>query len=83
MGMKQITATEANRRFSKVLSEVCKGEEYVVTSRGTPVARITPVVAEKERPAEARKKLFERLDSQEPMNIPVTWRRDDIYEDDF
>ena len=81
--MKQISATNANRLFSKLLSEVSKGEEYVVTSRGKPVARITPVDAEKERRKEGIARLLERLDRQKPLNIPITWSRDDIYEDDF
>ena len=37
-----ITATEANRDFSRVFREVAAGESYVVTARGQPLVRMTP-----------------------------------------
>jgi prevent-host-death family protein len=36
----EITAREANHNFSKLLREVERGAEYVVTRNGVPVARI-------------------------------------------
>lgn len=39
---KIITATEANRDFSRLLNQVATGESFVVTSHGKPVARLTP-----------------------------------------
>lgn len=42
--LREITAREANQRFSAVLGEVERGAEgFVVTKRGRPVARILPV----------------------------------------
>ena len=38
-----ISASEANQRFSELLREVQEGESFVVTSRGRPVAKVTPV----------------------------------------
>ena len=38
-----ISATDANREFSRVLNEVAAGETYVVTSHGKPVVRLVPV----------------------------------------
>jgi prevent-host-death family protein len=80
--MKQITATEANRMFSKLLNEVSKGEEFVVTSHGKPVARVTPVGREEAERARWRAKLIARLRSQKPRKSPVKWTRDELYERD-
>ena len=40
---RSISATDANREFSRVLNEVANGETYVVTSHGKPLARLTPL----------------------------------------
>lgn len=37
-----ITATEANRDFSRIFREVASGESYIVTARGKPLVRIAP-----------------------------------------
>lgn len=44
---RSISATDANREFSRVLNEVANGETYVVTSHGKPLVRLTPI----EKPA--------------------------------
>jgi prevent-host-death family protein len=46
--MKQVSAREANQRFSKLLAEVAAGQEVVITRRGKPVARLSPVSAAKD-----------------------------------
>jgi prevent-host-death family protein len=81
--MKTISASEANRKFSTVLGKVTAGEEYIVTSRGRPVAKIVPFSIEEEKRRKARKALLERLDRQEPQNLEIDWTRDDIHERDF
>ena len=40
-----ITATEANRDFSRIFREVAAGGSYVVTARGKPLVRIEPANA--------------------------------------
>ena len=40
--MKTITAREANHGFSDLLAQVERGEEVLITKRGTPVAIISP-----------------------------------------
>lgn len=73
-----ISASDANQRFSELLRQVQEGESFVVTSRGRPVAKVTPV---------------DRLDRQGPAidallhfvsNLPRRraegWRREDLYE---
>lgn len=77
-----ITATEANREFSRVFNEVANGETYVVTARGKPVIRMVPVVLDEADRAEKNRKLKALLDrlAKEPVrNLgPIT--RDDGYE---
>lgn len=46
--MKQVSAREANQRFSKLLAEVADGQEVVITRRGKPVARLSPVSTTKD-----------------------------------
>lgn len=84
--MKTISAADANRHFSKLLRDVKAGETVIVTSRGEPVARIEPARpedCEKARREAAFAKLMARLRSQPAMNIPITWTRDELYDDDF
>jgi prevent-host-death family protein len=81
--MKQISATEANRNFSRLLSAAAKGQETLITSRGKPIAKLSPVSAEIEKRRAARKKLLARLDRQKPRGLKIDWTREDIYERDF
>jgi prevent-host-death family protein len=41
--MRTVSAREANQAFSKLLQAVVVGEEVVMTRRGKPVARLTPI----------------------------------------
>jgi prevent-host-death family protein len=47
--MKWASASEAKTNFSALLKVAEAGEEVIVTRRGTPVARIPPMKAAKER----------------------------------
>jgi prevent-host-death family protein len=40
--MRQVTARDANQRFSEILSAVETGEEVTITKRGRPVAVMSP-----------------------------------------
>ncbi len=79
---RSISATDANREFSRVLKEVANGETYVVTAHGKPMIKMVPVPAgEADRIERNRKKraLLDRLAQQPAMNLGrVT--RDDGYE---
>ncbi|HET6220750.1 MAG TPA: type II toxin-antitoxin system prevent-host-death family antitoxin [Dongiaceae bacterium] len=60
-----MSAREANQHFSKLLAEVTDGQEVVITRRGKPVARLSPVNTakdDKRREAAIRRmvKLMER-----------------------
>ena len=76
---KEVSAAEANRRFSELLRTVKNGRSVIVTSHGKPVAKIMPVV-EDERAAEvARSALFARLRTERPVKIG-RWKRDELYD---
>ena len=56
--MKTISAREANQAFSKLLAAAAAGQEFVITRRGTPVAKLVPVTggdAAAERKAAGRR----------------------------
>jgi len=77
--VRRIAAAEANREFSKLLRHVRDGETITVTSRGQPVAVISPA-GETARPGRetAKASLLARLRAQVP--IGATWTRDELYE---
>jgi prevent-host-death family protein len=75
---KEISAAEANRKFSQLLRGVREGQSYIVTSHGRPVARIEPVKAESRSRAKAA--LLSHLESRSVRNSTVHWTRDELYE---
>ena len=81
---KEVSAAEANRKFSQLLQGVRRGRSYVVTSHGKPVAKISPILEnenENEKAAErAREVLLARLRRQPAVKID-RWTRDELYED--
>lgn len=72
-----ISASEANQRFSQLLRDVAQGESFTVTSRGRPVARVTPVEPADQR--EKIKRLIARM-REEPIRYSGPWKREDLYE---
>ena len=79
---KIVTASEANRQFSKVLREVQKGKSVTVTSHGQPVAKVVPIERVDQTTREkAWRALLKRLRSQPGMNAGP-WTRDELYDDD-
>jgi len=73
-----VSASEANRQFSRILRAVEAGETVIVTSHGRPVARIAPVDEEKERLG-ARRRLLEWL-AEQPVRSVGSWSRAELYE---
>lgn len=79
--MKTVTATEANRDFSKLLEEVTSGEAIGITKWGKMVATINPVVQTDEDAAQARvREHLAQLRQQPVLGIP-RGTRDELYED--
>jgi prevent-host-death family protein len=77
--MQTVRAVDANRQFSSVLKQVSQGEEFLVVSRGKPVATISPVRKADNAHVAARGMLLERLRNQEPSGVR-SWIRDELYE---
>jgi len=77
--MQTIRAVDANRNFSNVLKQVSQGEEFLVISRGKPVATITPVKKADDTQVAARELLLKRLRHQQPVGAR-NWTRDELYE---
>lgn len=77
---KAVSAADANRKFSKLLSAVRDGQSYVVTAHGKPVAKIVPVAKNGGVVRAARAALLKRLRS-EPVVTIGRWTRDELYED--
>ncbi len=73
-----ITASDANQRFSELLREVQDGESFVVTSRGRPVAKVTPV-DDLDRQGPEIDALLDFV-SALPRRSGQGWRREDLYE---
>ena len=77
--MRRVSATDANREFSRLLREVRGGETITVTSKGHPVAVIVPA-GQFARPGQdgAKAALLARLRAQPCAG--ATWTRDDLYD---
>lgn len=73
-----ISASDANQRFSELLREVQEGETFVVTSRGRPVAKVTPV-DDLHRQGPAIDALLDFVAAL-PRRRAGAWRREDLYE---
>ena len=78
--MKTITASNANRGFSSLLRKVSKGEEIMILSRGTPVAKIISVKSTALQKKATKKLLLSRLKSQVGTGSR-DWTRNELYDD--
>ncbi|MDO6414162.1 type II toxin-antitoxin system Phd/YefM family antitoxin [Sphingomonas sp. BIUV-7] len=73
-----ISASDANQRFSEMLREVQEGETFVVTSRGRPVAKVSPI-DDLDRQDPALDALLDFVATL-PRRHGKAWRREDLYE---
>jgi prevent-host-death family protein len=76
--MQTLRATDANRQLSSVLRQVAQGEEFLVVSRGKPVATILPVKKTDTSHRAARNLLLKRLSTQ-VVTGTRSWTRDELY----
>lgn len=53
--MRSVGSFEAKTHLSELLASVERGEEFLITRRGTPVARLLPVAKASERAAAVEK----------------------------
>lgn len=78
--MRTVSAADANRHFSSLLQEAKAGNTITVTSRGEPVAQITPV-DRTQSPVrhQATQALLARLRALPAQGI--SWTRDELYDE--
>ncbi|PWC42805.1 type II toxin-antitoxin system prevent-host-death family antitoxin [Azospirillum sp. TSO22-1] len=76
-----VSAADANRNFSQILRHVKEGRSYVVTSHGTPVARIVPAKQSGALAEAAKGTLMARLREQPVQVIGHRWNRDELYDE--
>lgn len=76
---KNLSVTQAKRRFRLILQSVRRGRSYLVTSRGKAIARIIP--ATQETLLGARAALLGRLADQ-PIVHTRRRTRAELYEDE-
>lgn len=75
-----VSASEANRSFSRILRQVAQGQRFTVHTHGRPVATIAPADTAAPSRAAARQALLMRLASQPASGEPRTWRREELYD---
>lgn len=81
--MRMITATEANRDFSKLLDKVADGESINITKHGKIIASLIPAKRSLEAMEEAKRKHLEELRLRKPFaHVTSRGTRDELYEDD-
>ena len=62
-----VGAYEAKTKFSELIARAEKGESFIVTKNGRPVARITPTVEfDREKAREAVERMRQFLEAQGP-----------------
>jgi prevent-host-death family protein len=78
--MKMITATEANRDFSKLLEKVSAGEAIGITKRGKIVATLNPARDfDSEEAEKFKQEHLARLRQQPALNV-ARGTRDELYD---
>jgi prevent-host-death family protein len=74
--MEQISIREVNQRFSHFLAKVEQGEEVIITRRGTPVAKLSPIKAQREITDE-QQAAFERSLARMKKGYPLGGKKFD------
>jgi prevent-host-death family protein len=80
--MRTIGAREANQQFSRLLREVEQGVEITITRNGEPVAKLSPLNAQ--RDAKKRAAAWRRMSKLMDKGLNLGgrgWTRDEMHED--
>jgi prevent-host-death family protein len=80
---RQVSLRDANQGFARLIREVERGEEIVVTRRGQPVARIVPAAPVKRKLTPEQEAAWQRiLDAAKDGYTVGDWKfnRDELHE---
>jgi len=80
--MRTVSLMKANQEFSKLIKDVERGEGFLITRRGRPVAKLLPHTADKATDpgwAMAYKRMMARLDEGASLG-GLRVEREDIYD---
>lgn len=80
--MRTVSLKTANQEFSRLVKEVERGEDFLITRRGRPVARLVPHTADKAVDAvwtSAYQRMMARLDEGASLG-GLKVKREDIYD---
>ncbi len=80
--MRTVSLKTANQEFAKLIKEVERGEGFMITRRGRPVARLLPHTADKMADPDwsaAYRRMMERLDEGASLG-GLKVKREDIYD---
>ena len=77
-----ITATEANRDFSKLLEQVVNGDTVNITKHGEIVATLMPAAQTLKAMEAGKRQHLKELMSRKPIPGITRGTRDELYEDD-
>lgn len=80
--MRTVSLKTANQEFSRLVKEVERGEDFLITRRGRPVARLVPHTADKAADAvwtSAYQRMMARLDEGASLG-GLKVKREDIYD---
>ena len=76
---KVVTSATACHRFRDLMRGVRRGDSYVITSQGRPIARLSPVEPQADLRDAAQAVLFQRLARQAASDVGP-WARTSLYE---
>ena len=80
--MKMITATEANRDFSKILEHVASGKSIGITKRGKIVATMNPARPTSDDAETYKMAHLAELRSRKPIPGLTRGTRDELYDEE-
>lgn len=75
--METVNVQEARRHISELLDRVVDGEEVIISRRGVPIARLSPVSAHKAKFPDHRELRASLPSADLPSSVTVRQLRDD------
>lgn len=79
ISVKTVTATDANRHFSRLLREISRGATVTIVSRGRPVAVMSPSRTGEGQRRALKRTLMARLRRAKPTGRR-NWIREELYD---